>query len=256
MLLGGHIVFVAQREDTNGDGSASDFDNGRIVTLDLQTGETRDLTDGSVNDWGPAWSPDGALIAYVSEGVTIEVIPPHGSERQTVAGWGQILTPTSSTRLVFDPTWTTDSRYVIYADMYEGCGMMCYFENYVKRLEPASGQTDILLEDSGYGVSWLWPTVWSAVDNRLAYIGGDSRLYTRDISAALPGEIQQLTFREAINGEPAQVLEAGQSFFEPMGSVHSTSANASDTEPAVISVVILGKPGEALSKPAAKPGAD
>jgi len=56
--------------------------------------------------------------------------------------------------------------------------------------------------------------------------------------------------RWAINGEPAKILEAGQSFFEPMGSVHSTSANASDTEPAKISVVILSKPGEALSKPA------
>ena len=60
--------------------------------------------------------------------------------------------------------------------------------------------------------------------------------------------------RWAINGEPAKVLEAGQSFFEPMGSVHSTSANASATEPAKIAVVILGKPGEALSKPAVKPG--
>lgn len=58
----------------------------------------------------------------------------------------------------------------------------------------------------------------------------------------------------AINGEPGRVLEAGQSFFEPMGSVHSTAANASDSEPAVISVVILGKPGDVLSKPAVKPG--
>lgn len=60
----------------------------------------------------------------------------------------------------------------------------------------------------------------------------------------------------AINGEPARVLETGQSFFEPMGSVHSTAANASDTEPAVIAVVILGQPGEALSKPAPKPGGE
>ncbi len=52
-------------------------------------------------------------------------------------------------------------------------------------------------------------------------------------------------------------LTAGQSFFEPLGSVHSTSANASATEPAVISVVIVGKTGEPLSKPAtaAKTGA-
>lgn len=69
------------------------------------------------------------------------------------------------------------------------------------------------------------------------------------------GYVVRGRIRWAINGEPAKVLEAGQSFFEPMGSVHSTSANASSTEPAVIAVVILGKPGEALSKPAtAKPG--
>lgn len=64
------------------------------------------------------------------------------------------------------------------------------------------------------------------------------------------GYVVRGKIRWAINGEPAKVLEAGQSFFEPMGSVHSTSANASETEPAVISVVILGKPGEPLSKPA------
>ena len=62
--------------------------------------------------------------------------------------------------------------------------------------------------------------------------------------------------RWAINGETPQVLEAGQTFFEPMGAVHSTSANASATEPARISVVILGKAGDALSKPAAKPGGE
>lgn len=64
------------------------------------------------------------------------------------------------------------------------------------------------------------------------------------------GYVVKGKIRWAINGEPARVLEAGQSFFEPMGSVHSTSANASDTEPATISVVILGKVGEPLSKPA------
>jgi quercetin dioxygenase-like cupin family protein len=60
--------------------------------------------------------------------------------------------------------------------------------------------------------------------------------------------------RWAINGEPAVELGPGQSFFEPMGSVHSTSANASATEPARISVVILGKVGEPLSRPATRSG--
>ena len=60
----------------------------------------------------------------------------------------------------------------------------------------------------------------------------------------------------AVNGEPAKELGPGQSFFEPMGSVHSTSANASATEPAVISVVIVGKSGEPLSKPATAKSGD
>jgi quercetin dioxygenase-like cupin family protein len=55
--------------------------------------------------------------------------------------------------------------------------------------------------------------------------------------------------------EPAVELGPGQSFFEPMGSVRSTSANASATEPATIAVVILGRAGEPLSRPAPKPGA-
>ena len=64
------------------------------------------------------------------------------------------------------------------------------------------------------------------------------------------GYVVRGKIRWAINGEPAKVLEAGQSFFEPMGSVHSTAANASDAEPATILAVILGKAGEPLSKPA------
>lgn len=68
------------------------------------------------------------------------------------------------------------------------------------------------------------------------------------------GYVVRGKIRWAINGEPAKILEPGQSFYEPMGSVHSTASNASETEPAVIAVVILGKAGEALSKPATKPG--
>jgi len=69
------------------------------------------------------------------------------------------------------------------------------------------------------------------------------------------GYVVRGQIRWAINGEPARVLGPGESFFEPMGSVHSTSANASSTEPATIAVVILGKTGDALSKPASRPGA-
>ncbi len=67
------------------------------------------------------------------------------------------------------------------------------------------------------------------------------------------GYVVKGSIKWAIDGQPAQTLTAGQAFFEPLGSVHSTSANASATEPAVISVVIVGRTGEPLTKPATAP---
>lgn len=67
------------------------------------------------------------------------------------------------------------------------------------------------------------------------------------------GYVVRGRIRWALDGGPARVLGPGEAFFEPMGAVHSTSANASDTEPATIAVVILGKAGEALTRPATPP---
>jgi Tol biopolymer transport system component len=41
----------------------------QLLIMNLETGETRDISDDPTNvneDWMPAWSPDGTLIAYVS----------------------------------------------------------------------------------------------------------------------------------------------------------------------------------------------
>ncbi len=46
--------------------------------------------------------------------------------------------------------------------------------------------------------------------------------------------------RFGIEGEPVQLLHAGDSFFEPAGALHTVAENASDTEPAAaIAVLIL-----------------
>lgn len=49
---------------------------------------------------------------------------------------------------------------------------------------------------------------------------------------------------------PARVYTAGEGFFEPPGSVHTVSENASDTEPASLLAIFVADDGAQLSKPA------
>lgn len=59
----------------------------------------------------------------------------------------------------------------------------------------------------------------------------------------LTGEIRS----QIAPGEPAKVYKAGESFFEPPGSTHLVSENASTTEPASLLAVIVAPPDETLT---------
>jgi quercetin dioxygenase-like cupin family protein len=49
---------------------------------------------------------------------------------------------------------------------------------------------------------------------------------------------------------PVRVYSAGEGFFEPPGSVHLVSENASDTEPASLLAIFVADDGAQLSRPA------
>jgi quercetin dioxygenase-like cupin family protein len=51
---------------------------------------------------------------------------------------------------------------------------------------------------------------------------------------------------------PAKVYKAGEGFFEPQGSTHLVSENASATEPASLLAVFVAPDGATLTKPAEK----
>lgn len=51
---------------------------------------------------------------------------------------------------------------------------------------------------------------------------------------------------------PVKVYKAGESFFEPPGSSHLVSENASDTEPASLLAVFVAEDGATLTAPGAK----
>jgi quercetin dioxygenase-like cupin family protein len=50
-------------------------------------------------------------------------------------------------------------------------------------------------------------------------------------------------------GGPAKVYKAGESFFEPPGSSHLVSENASDTEPASLLAVFAAEDDAKLTAP-------
>jgi quercetin dioxygenase-like cupin family protein len=53
----------------------------------------------------------------------------------------------------------------------------------------------------------------------------------------------------AINNEPAQVVQAGRTFFEPAGAVHTSSGSASADGPARAVVFMVVPKGSALTMP-------
>jgi quercetin dioxygenase-like cupin family protein len=53
--------------------------------------------------------------------------------------------------------------------------------------------------------------------------------------------------RSQLGGGPVEVFKVGQSFFEPPGSTHMISANASNTEPAELVAVFVADEGAQLT---------
>jgi quercetin dioxygenase-like cupin family protein len=52
-----------------------------------------------------------------------------------------------------------------------------------------------------------------------------------------------------VSGQPERVYKRGEMFYEPPGSTHEVSRNASTTEPARLLALIFSKKGETLTTP-------
>jgi quercetin dioxygenase-like cupin family protein len=52
-----------------------------------------------------------------------------------------------------------------------------------------------------------------------------------------------------VSGQPEKVYKTGEMFYEPPGSTHEVSKNASSTEPAKLLALIFAKKGETLTMP-------
>jgi quercetin dioxygenase-like cupin family protein len=66
-------------------------------------------------------------------------------------------------------------------------------------------------------------------------------------SGSVTAYITKGEIRSQLGGGPIETFKVGQSFFEPPGSTHVISANASDTEPAELIAVFVADDGAQLT---------
>ena len=66
-------------------------------------------------------------------------------------------------------------------------------------------------------------------------------------SGSVTAYITKGEIRSQLRGGPLETFEVGQSFFEPPGSTHLVSANASNTEPAELIAVFVADEGAQLT---------
>lgn len=144
---GARIAFV--HRVTRDDGLTRRTD---IWVLDVNSGELTPLVQGNDGQYAPAWSPDGAWIAYIGrhgEANDLFVIP---------SGGGQPVQLTTS-GMVASPTWSPDGRSIAFLQL-EGNSFVAYALPFTVGPDgsPRVGQPQKLFSapdiDAVSGLSW------------------------------------------------------------------------------------------------------
>jgi dipeptidyl aminopeptidase/acylaminoacyl peptidase len=107
---GRRVVYAVTRADVE-----AEQDRVALHLLDVETGARRQLTAGRGSDGSPAWSPDGSLIAFVSDRAgapQVFVISPDGGEARQVTELEHGATGT--------PAWSPDGTKLAFAALRPG----------------------------------------------------------------------------------------------------------------------------------------
>jgi Tol biopolymer transport system component len=156
--------------------------------LDLETGETRQLTQGDARDHLPSWSPDGSTIVFIKHDLPIGSAPSTlYSIRLDGTGLTQLTDGRSQTTAA---SWSPDGRQLAFASDREGPWQLYLMDadgTNVQRIETGTGNVVPAWSPDGRTIAYM-----SGVDE------GNFDVHTFDLQA---GETRQLTDSPAFDGD-------------------------------------------------------
>jgi TolB protein len=129
---------------------------GAAGTVPALSGETT-IAGDPANDWGPAWSPDGSTIAFVSDRSGVEQIWAAG----TPGGSGGVSQLTTSGSHDWVPAYSPDGARIAFVSDRSG-------EPEIWSM-PVSGGDPVNLTNHPQALDGQWSVSWSPDGTRIAY---------------------------------------------------------------------------------------
>ncbi|MGC9668787.1 amidohydrolase family protein [Planosporangium sp. 12N6] len=110
---GRRIAFSSDRPAGGGPGGGGAAGSYGIHLLDPATGTVSTVTDTVLEEYEPAWSPDGTRLAFVVANTRIDVVDLATGTRTTA-----VTVPAG--QVIHNPAWTPDGRSLVYSLLVSG----------------------------------------------------------------------------------------------------------------------------------------
>ena len=181
---------------------------GEILTVPADKGDVRNLTNTpGANERDPAWSPDGAHIAYFSDESGEYALH---IRKQSGSGEVQKIDLGTPGSFFFSPTWSPDSKKIAYTD---------------KRLnlwyvDLGTGKPVLVFKDTFTGPQQIFKAAWSPDSKWLTYTKqGRSHMRAVYVYSLETGESHQVT--DGMSDAISPVFDRGGKYLYLLSSTDS-----------------------------------